>query len=191
MRVFRLNGNPCMIEKREATTSRSAPARLLLPPVNATRTALSRPNSRNAARIDTSVKVVRVFLRNSAAQMRWKYFIALSSGCALRFDKGALVQMQRVRRILGGFRIVRDHHDGLAVLAIESLQQRQHFFRRLTIQITRWLVAHQQGWIGNDRARDRHALLLTAGEFARLVRSAVGEPYQLQRNGRIFSALRR
>src|SRR6185437_14367945 len=33
-------------------------------------------------------------------------------------DQGALVQMQGMRGVLGGLRIMGDHHDGLAVLAI-------------------------------------------------------------------------
>ena len=38
------------------------------------------------------------------------------------FHQRAFVEMQRVRRVLGGLRVVRDHHDGLAVLAVQPLQ---------------------------------------------------------------------
>ena len=70
--------------------------------------------------------------------------------------------MQRVIGVFGGFGIVRHHHDGLAMLAIELTQKAQHFFGRLTIQITCRLVAHQQTGIRNNGARNRYALLLTA-----------------------------
>src|SRR6185312_2810108 len=52
------------------------------------------------------------------------------------------------------------------------------------------LVANQQGRIGHDRARDRHALLLAAGKFGRPVRGAVGEADQLQGDARVLLALR-
>ena len=42
---------------------------------NALRTESSRPNRRNAASTDRSVKTVRVLRRNNAAQTRWKYFM--------------------------------------------------------------------------------------------------------------------
>ncbi len=99
--------------------------------------------------------------------------------------------MQRMAGVFGGLGIVGDHHDGLAVLAVELLQQAEHVLGRLAIQIAGGLVADQQGGIGDDRAGDRHALLLTAGQLAGLVRGAVGQPHQLQRDGRVLLALRR
>ena len=50
-------------------------------------------------------------------------------------DQRALVQMQRMPRVLGGFRIVRDHDDRLAVIAVQHLQEIQHVLGRLTIEI--------------------------------------------------------
>src|SRR3546814_2672220 len=41
------------------------------------------------------------------------------------FHQRALVQVQRVARVLGGLGVVGDHDDGLAVLAVEHLQQAQ------------------------------------------------------------------
>ena len=40
-----------------------------------------------------------------------------------RFDQGAFVQVQDMAGVLGGLRIVGNHDDGLAVFAIELLQQ--------------------------------------------------------------------
>jgi hypothetical protein len=48
----------------------------------------------------------------------------MKSGCvAALLDQRALVQMQGMAGVLGGLGIVRDHDDGLAVLAVERLQQ--------------------------------------------------------------------
>ena len=98
--------------------------------------------------------------------------------------------MQGMAGVFGGLRIVRDHHDGLAVFAVELLQKSQHVLGRLTIQIAGGLVAHQKRRIGNDGAGDGHALLLAAGQLARLVRTALGQADQLQRDGRILAPLR-
>jgi hypothetical protein len=38
------------------------------------------PNRKNAVMTENRVRNVRVWLRNSAAQMRCRYFIAVSSG---------------------------------------------------------------------------------------------------------------
>ncbi len=50
--------------------SRLTPAGARPAALNAARTASSMPNSRKAAMIDTSVRIVRVLRRNSDAQMR-------------------------------------------------------------------------------------------------------------------------
>src|SRR5690349_16141345 len=94
----RLYGSICVIDSRDATTRRSAPA--MLPPLlKATRTESSRPNSRNAAITDSKVREVRVLLRNSADQMREKYFMAPSSVSGRRVGQFALVQVDGVGRV--------------------------------------------------------------------------------------------
>src|SRR5215510_13057225 len=77
MRGSRLAGSGWMIEMRELTTRRLTPA-ADGGALNAVRTASSMPNSRNAASTESSVKIVRVLRRNSAAQIRWKYFMCTS-----------------------------------------------------------------------------------------------------------------
>src|SRR4249919_3427312 len=176
----RLYGSICVIDRREATTSRFAPA-TLPPELNATRTESSIPNSRNAATTDNNVSDVRVLLRNNAAQTRWKYFIAsLPSGVLQLFDQVALVQVQRVRRVLGGLRIVGHHDDRLAVVAVEHLQQAQDFLGRMPVEVAGGFVADQQGRVGHDRARDGHALLLATGEFRRAMLAAILQAHQFQ-----------
>ena len=93
-------------------------------------------------------------------------------------------------RALGGVRIVRDHHDRLAVIAVERLQQVEDFVAGLAIEIARRLVAEQQRRIGDDRARDADALFLAAGELARVVLRAIGQADDLERDARRACAAR-
>ena len=72
-------------------------------------------------------------------------------------------------------RIVRDHDDRLAVLAVERLQQIQDLVAGLAIEVAGRLVAEQQRRIGDDGAGDADALFLAAGELARIVVRPVGE----------------
>ncbi len=53
--------------------------------------------------------------------------------------------------------------DGLAQLAIELIDQRQYFLAGGPIEVARRLIGNDQRRVGNQRARDRNALLLTAG----------------------------
>ena len=92
-----------------------------------------------------------------------------------------------MQRALGAFRrarVVRDHDDRLAVIAVERLQQIENLVARLAIEIARGLVAEQQRRVGDDRARDADALLLPARELPRVVLRAIGEADDLQRNRR-------
>ena len=88
-------------------------------------------------------------------------------------DQGALVQMQGLLGVLGGLRIVGHHDDGLAVFAIEHLQQAEHLLSRLAVEVAGWFITHQQAWIGNKGARDGNTLLLAAGQLGRLVACAI------------------
>src|SRR5437868_1231314 len=95
--------------------------------------------------MDTSVRKVRPLRRNSAAQIRWRYFMARSSGYGLGGShQRALVEMQRVAGTRSGARVVGDHDDGLAMLAVERLQQRQHVLGGLPVQVAGGFVADQQ-----------------------------------------------
>src|SRR5574337_1475037 len=187
----RLKGNCTVKLSLDTVTRRSTPTTVLPASANAVRTESSIPNSRKAASTDNMVRMVRVLRRVSAAQTRWKYFMAMPcSNRVLCFDEGSLVQVQGVRGVLGGLGIVGDHHDGLAVLAVEFLQQSQDFLGRLAVEVAGRFVADQQGRVGHDGARDRDALLLATREFTGLVRSTVGQPYQLKCNPGILPALR-
>ena len=81
----------------------------------------------------------------------------------------ALVQIDGPRGARRGVRVVGDHDDRLAVLAVERLQQVQDLVARLAVEVAGRLVAQQQGRVGDDRAGDADALLLAAGELPRVV----------------------
>ena len=81
----------------------------------------------------------------------------------------ALLEVQRPLGARRGVRIVRHHDDGLAVLAVERLQQVEDLVAGLAIEVAGRLVAEQQRRIGDDRARDADALLLAARQLARIV----------------------
>ena len=91
---------------------------------------------------------------------------------------------------LGRVRIVRDHDDRLAVLAVERLQQVEDLVARLAIEVAGRLVAEQQRRVGDDGAGDADALLLAARELPRVVLRAVGEADHLQRDRDALPALR-
>ena len=83
--------------------------------------------------------------------------------------------MQHMLGARRGVRIVRDHDDGLALLLVQRLQQVEDLIAGLAVEVAGRLVAQQQRRIGDDRARDADALLLTAGQLARLVLGAVAQ----------------
>ena len=56
--------------------------------------------------------------------------------CQLTLDQGALVEVDRALGVIGGLGIMGDHDDGLAVVAIERLQQRQDLFGGLAIEVS-------------------------------------------------------
>src|SRR5690242_3863319 len=105
MRACSACGRVSMKESFELVCRRSAPAALLPALAKLVRTPSSMPNSRNAVRIDTSVRMVRVLRRHSAAQIRCRYFMRAPSGDGL-LDQRALVQVQGVIGVLRGLGVV-------------------------------------------------------------------------------------
>src|SRR5258705_9665400 len=118
-----------MKDRRAPVCSRRAPGAERPAWSKDTRTASSSPNSRKAAAIDTSVRIVRSLRRNSDAQTRCRYFMADSLGPSAAHQR-ALVQVQGLARKLSRLGIVRHDDDGLAMFPIQDLQQAQHFLGR-------------------------------------------------------------
>src|SRR5690606_16690510 len=187
MRDCSESGRVSMNDSFDAVCSRCAPSAFCPSCAKLVRMPSSRPNSRNAAMIEASVRKVRVLRRNSAAQTRWKYFMSTSSVSAasgrpdLLLDQHALVEMQGVARVLGRLRVVGDHHDGLAVLAVEFLQQAQDLLGGLPVEVAGGLVADQERRVGDDRARVLHTQLQADGRLGPLIRGAAGQAHRLQR----------
>ena len=126
------------------------------------RIAISMPNSTNATKIDSSVKIVRTFRRSRLRQTSGRNFMRPPPSTSTPLSRCS-VRCARVGRV----RVVRDHDDRLAVLAVERLQQVEDLVAGLAIEVAGRLVAEQQRRVGDDRARDADALLLAAGELPR------------------------
>jgi hypothetical protein len=71
--------------------------------------------------------------------------------------------------------VVGDHHDGATEVARRVAQQSEHLGRRAGVEVASRLVREHDGRLGDERAGDRDALLLTAGELGGAVALAVGE----------------
>ena len=79
-------------------------------------------------------------------------------------NQGALVEVHHALGIFGSLGIVGDHHHGLAELGVQSLQQGEDLVGGLAVEIAGGLVADQDARVGNERTRDRDALLLICDE---------------------------
>ena len=94
----------------------------------------------------------------------------------------------------GGARVVRDHHGRLAVDRDGVAQQVEHRGARGRVEVARRLVGEQHGRARDQRAGDRDALLLAAGQLGRLVVAALGQADAVQQRvdlrGRRLAAAR-
>ncbi len=141
--------------------------------------------------MDASVRLVRSRLRPRLAHSNGRYLNMVSPFTLPGFAAELpLIQMQHMLGARRGVRIVRHHDDGLALLLIQRLQQIEDLIARLAVEVAGRLVAQQQRRIGNDRARDADALLLTAGQLARLVLGAFAQSHQAQRCAGALATIR-
>ena len=83
-------------------------------------------------------------------------------------------------RVLRDVRLVRHEHDRDA-LFVQLLKERHDLDRHVAVEISRRLVGEQQRRLGDERSRDRHALLLPARQLARLVIQTIAESHASQR----------
>ena len=81
----------------------------------------------------------------------------------------AVEEADRALGISGDIGLVRDHGDGQAKLGVQPRQELHDLVRACGVEIAGRLVGDEQGRPGDDGARDRHALLLAAGELGRRV----------------------
>ena len=89
---------------------------------------------------------------------------------------------------LRDLRVVRDEYDR-APLGVQTLEQRQNLERGPRIEVAGRFVGQNHHRIVNERPRDRHALLLSAGHLVRAVVDAVRQSYLFQGFGRPFAPL--
>src|SRR5256885_2515034 len=141
------------------------------------------PNAITAVAIPSIVSTVRSRCRN-----RFLRTILMSFMVAPSLQL-ALVEVAHDVGPLDGVRVVRHHHDGLLEFPVQPLEQRQHLFRRLAVEVARRLVRHEDRGVGGDGARDRHALLLTARELPWRMVHAVLESDQRERRLHVLAPL--
>src|SRR5262249_28859530 len=71
--------------------------------------------------------------------------------------------------------IVRDHRDRFLEFAVERFHEIEDILGALGVEISRRLVRDEHIRVDHDRARDRHALLLSAGELPRVMLRTVSQ----------------
>ena len=92
--------------------------------------------------------------------------------------------------VAGDVGLVRDEHDGQAVLGVEALEDVHDLDARARVEVARRLVGEQDRGIVHERPRDGDALLLAARELVRVVARAVAQTDGGERRERARAALR-
>ena len=83
-------------------------------------------------------------------------------------------------RVGGDVGFVRDEHDGVARF-VQALEERHDLDAGLRVEVAGRLVGEQDRRVVDERARDRHALTLAAGQLVRPVVLAVAQLDLLER----------
>ena len=96
-------------------------------------------------------------------------------------EQPPLFQMNRLRAVARGARIVRDHDDGLARFAAERAQDFQNSLGARAVEVASGFVGDDEFRVRDDGARDGDTLLLPAGHLFRQMPRAVGEPDEFER----------
>ena len=93
----------------------------------------------------------------------------------------AVAKLQSPFRVLRDVRLVRDQHDGQALLVIQCLQNVHDLDRCPAVQVPGRLIGQQDRRPVHQPARNGHALLLPAGKLRRMMPGAFGESHARQR----------
>ena len=96
--------------------------------------------------------------------------------CATLVAKAAAIEREAPRAACGEPFIVRDQHQCRALLGLQREDQVDHARAGRGIEVAGRLVGEQQPRRAGEGARDRDALLLAAGELARVMRQPLREP---------------
>src|ERR1700733_1041079 len=78
------------------------------------------------------------------------------------FDNAAVAHADRAVPVGRGFRVVRDHQDGLGEARVEVAQNLENRGGIFGVEITGWLVGQQNRGMIDQRSRYGDALLLAA-----------------------------
>src|SRR4051812_24626228 len=87
--------------------------------------------------------------------------------------------------------LVRDEYERDSPLAVEALENLHHLDGRARVERARRLVGEYERRVVDERARNRHALLLSARELVRVVLLAPDESDRMQRFERASVSFRR
>ena len=85
-------------------------------------------------------------------------------------------QQQDAVGVRGGHRVMGDHHDGVPVLVDELAQEAEDAAPGAGVERSSWLVGEHHLGPGDERAGDRDALLLAAGQLRGAVVQALLQP---------------
>ncbi len=99
---------------------------------------------------------------------------------AVVFDDPPVAEAHHALGLRGDVGLVGDQHDG-APFGVEVGEDREHVLGRVGVEVAGRLVGEDQRGVGDDRAGDRDALLLAAGELGGEVVQAVGHAHRRQR----------
>src|SRR5579864_9193313 len=94
-------------------------------------------------------------------------------------DDEAVAHVQDAMSIRGRFRIMRDHHDGLAQIPIELAKEAENALGTFRVEIARGLVRENDFRLADNGASESDALLFAAGKLRRLVLQAFAEAKQI------------
>src|SRR5260370_36302589 len=102
--------------------------------------------------------------------------------CGHPVDDNSIAHVYDAVEIGGCFRVVGDHHDGLAKIFVQLPEHLEDDFCVLRMQLSGGLVAEKNLRRVDDCAGDSDALLLAAGKFRRFVMKAPCQAEHLRYN---------
>ena len=87
----------------------------------------------------------------------------------------AVAERHDARAVLGDVGFVRDQHDGDAALDVQALEQAHHLDAGPRVEVAGGLVGEQDRRVVDQRARNRHALLLAARQLVGMMAEPIAE----------------
>ena len=106
-------------------------------------------------------------------------------------DDAAVTEADEPRAVLGDVHLVRDEEHRDAALLVQALEDAHDLDARARVEVAGRLVGEQNRRLVDERARDRDALLLTAGELVRHVVIARAQAHRVEHRERALVPLGR